>query len=155
MNYLKILNKNEKQEIIRKLKLQFGITDISGTFLKSGTERLFLFQGEYSHKKIKNIDNSRMGLERIGIYFAKFQNNEIRLSIEATHILKDQIKKNIFELNKEQVQQWMSGQELNIQTNKKTFLVMKHKEDFLGCGKASEHKISNFIPKSRRLKIKP
>ncbi len=34
------------------------------------------------------------------------------------------------------------------------FVVIKHKKDFLGTGKASENKISNFIPKNRRLREK-
>jgi len=31
---------------------------------------------------------------------------------------------------------------------------MKFKDDFLGTGKISESKISNFVPKGRRLKYK-
>ena len=31
---------------------------------------------------------------------------------------------------------------------------MKFKNDILGTGKISENKISNFVPKSRRLKFK-
>lgn len=34
------------------------------------------------------------------------------------------------------------------------FVVIKFKDDFLGCGKSSAEKITNFIPKSRRLKEK-
>ncbi len=34
------------------------------------------------------------------------------------------------------------------------FVVIKYKSDFLGTGKASENKISNFIPKNRRLREK-
>ncbi|MCH8325462.1 MAG: hypothetical protein IIB83_02685, partial [Bacteroidetes bacterium] len=67
---------------------------------------------------------------------------------------KNQIKKNIFELNKEQAELWMKGSELNISTGKKGFLIMKYKDNFLGSGKASAEKIGNFIPKSRRLKNK-
>jgi len=48
----------------------------------------------------------------------------------------------------------MSGNELNIKIGGKDFLVMKYKNNFLGTGKASENKITNFIPKSRRLKNK-
>jgi len=38
----------------------------------------------------------------------------------------------------------------------KGFVVIKNQktEDLLGCGKASENKITNFIPKSRRLKAR-
>ena len=46
----------------------------------------------------------------------------------------------------------MKGHELPIKTGKHGFLIMKHGEDFLGTGKASEEKIGNFIPKNRRLK---
>ncbi|MDE1848827.1 MAG: hypothetical protein KGH55_02240 [Nanoarchaeota archaeon] len=76
----------------------------------------------------------------------------IRLSIEGSQILKNQIKKNTFELDEKQAEEWMSGRELNIRPGTRAFLVMKYKNDFLGCGKASEEKISNFIPKMRRLK---
>ena len=46
----------------------------------------------------------------------------------------------------------MMGRELLIKTGKRGFLIMKYNDDFLGTGKASEEKIGNFIPKSRRLK---
>tara|TARA_Y100000034_G_scaffold45400_1_gene55842 strand:+ start:20607 stop:21065 length:459 start_codon:yes stop_codon:yes gene_type:complete len=151
MNQLKILNKNEKQEIINKLNRQFEIKNIPGIILRRGEEKLFLFSGNFNEKQIKNLERT-VPIERIGVYFAKIIKDEIRLSIEGTQILKNQINKNIFELNKEQIDLWMKGQELNIKTGEKGFLVMKYKNDFLGCGKASIEKITNFIPKSRRLK---
>jgi len=151
MNYLKIFNSNEKQEIINKLKKQFGIKDVKGIFVQRGVERLFLFQGDFTQKQIQELERT-IPIERVGVYFGKEINNDIRLSIEGVHILKNQITKNIFELNKEQAELWMKGNELEIQTGKRGFLVMKYNEDFLGCGKASELKIGNFIPKSRRLK---
>ncbi|MBT96979.1 MAG: hypothetical protein QF567_01275 [Candidatus Pacearchaeota archaeon] len=151
MNRLKILNKNEKQEILNRLNKQFGIKDIHGIIVKRGEEKLFLFSGDYNERQIENLEKI-VPIEGVGIYFAKIIKEEIRLSIEGTQILKNQIERNIFELNKEQVDLWMKGQELNIKTGKRGFLVMKYKKDFLGCGKASIEKITNFIPKSRRLK---
>ena len=153
MNQLKILNKNEKQEIVNKLKNQFGINEVSGMLIKVGEERIFLFRGNLNEKQIKKLEKT-VPIERIGVYFGKEQNNQIRISIECVNILKNQINKNIFELNEKQAEQWMKGQELNIQTGKKDFLIMKYKDNFLGCGKASAEKIGNYIPKSRRLKSK-
>ena len=150
---LKILNKNQKQEIVNKLKKQFGISEFKGILIKSGAEKLFLFQGDFTPRQIYYLERM-IPVERIGIYFGKIQNEKIRLSIEGVHVLKEQITKNIFELNKEQAEQWMMGQELQIKTGKKEFLIMKYENDFLGCGKASELKIGNYIPKSRRLKNK-
>ncbi len=154
MNQLKILNKNEKQETEKKLNNQFGIENISGIILRRGKEKLFLFSGSFNKQEIKNLEET-VPIERIGIYFAKIVNeNEIRLSIEGTQILKEQIKKNVFELNEKQAEEWMMGRELQIKTGKRGFLVMKYKDNFMGCGKASENKIGNFIPKNRRLKQK-
>lgn len=154
MSYqLKIFNSKEKEEIEKKLKESFGIEKIPGEIIKLGEERIFLFQGSLNENQIKEIKEIAF-IERMGIYFAKEEREEIRLSIEGTQILKKQINKGIFEMNEEQKDDWIKGRELNISTGKKQFLVMKYKEDFLGCGKASAEKITNFIPKTRRLREK-
>ena len=153
MTNLQILNKNQKQDIVNKLKKQFGISELKGLLIRHGIERIFLFQGSFIPRQIRKLERT-IPIERIGIYFGKIQNEKIRLSIEGVHVLKNQITKNIFELNQEQAEQWMKGNELEIQTGKKEFLIMKYKNDFLGCGKASELKIGNYVPKSRRLKNK-
>lgn len=155
MNSLKIFNNKEKQEIEKKLNNQFGIKEIPGKILMRGKEKLFLFSGSFTNEEIKKLEEIIV-IEKIGVYFAKIdeRTQDIRLSIEGSHIFKNQINKNIFEIPKELVEQWMKGQELNIKTGKKGFLIMKYKDDFLGSGKASEEKIGNFIPKVRRLKEK-
>jgi len=153
MPSIKFLNKKEKQEVLNKLNKQFGISELNGILIRQGAEKIFLYQGSFSEQEINKLE-STIPIERVGIYFAKIQNNQIRLSIEATQILQEQINKNIFELDDEQAEQWMMGQELDVQTGKNDFLVMKYKNDFLGCGKASEKKIGNYIPKNRRLKAR-
>jgi len=153
MNRLKILNIHEKKEIEENLIKRFGIKEIPGTLARRGAERLFIFQGSFDKKQIKELENAAF-VERLGIYFAKLFEGEIRLSIEGTQLLKSQIKKNVFELNKEQAEEWMMGRELLIKTELKGFIVMKYKDNYMGSGKASENKIGNFIPKNRRLKNK-
>ena len=148
-----ILSQHETQQILEKLQEQFGINEIPGILLRIGQERIFLYQGSLSEKEIKEIENT-IYIERLGVYFAKEQEDGIRLSIEGAQILKEQINKNIFEINDEQLDSWMKGNELNISLGKRCFVIMKYKDDFLGTGKASENKITNFIPKSRRLKNK-
>ena len=155
MNGIKILNQKEKAEIESQLKEQFGISKILGKIFMRGEERLFLFSGDFDESRIKSLEKVAF-MERVGIYFAKKEKDrkEIRLSIEGIQALQNEIIKNIFEIPDEMVEQWMSGRELNIKTGMKGFIVIKNKNDFLGCGKASEEKIGNFIPKNRRLKEK-
>ena len=148
---LKIFTSKEKEKLVEQLSKQFGIKKVDGMISMRGRERLFLFQGILNEKQIHEIE-STIPIERVGIYFGKDINGQIRLSIEGVHILKNQITKNIFELNEEQLDLWMKGNELNIKSGKNGFVIMKYQDNFLGTGKASEEKITNFIPKNRRLK---
>ena len=153
MHQIKILNQQEKNNIIGKLNEQFGVEQLQGILLMFGKEKLYLFSGSLSEKELEKLIEIT-NIEKTGFYFAKIdeRTGDIRLSIEATQLLQNQIKKNIFELDDRQVNDWMSGSELLIKTNLKGFVIIKHKKDFLGSGKASENKIGNFIPKERRLK---
>ena len=153
MNPLKILNEKEKNAVENKLHDQFGISEISEKIIMRGKEKMFLFSGSFNKSQIKKLERITL-IERIGFYFAKIdeRTKDIRLSIEGSQIMKSKITKNVFEINEDQTNEWMMGRELRIRTGKRGFLVLKHKNDFLGTGKASEEKIGNFIPKSRRLK---
>ncbi len=155
---LRVLNSKERKRILQNLQEQFGIEEVEGIILQKGKERIFLYQGSLSADEIIKIE-TLVPIERIGMYFGKivedrYSSDNVRMSIEGTQLLKDQIKKNIFELNEDQADKWMKGQDLEIKSGLKGFVVMKYKEEFLGCGKASEEKIGNFIPKNRRLRDK-
>ena len=151
MSYLKILNQKEKAEIEYKLHEQFGISSVPGMIVMRGQERLFLFSGNLSEEEINKLEKCTF-IERMGVYFAKIVDDSLRLSIEGSQILKEQIDKNIFELDEKQAEEWMKGHELPIKTGSHGFIIMKHEGDFLGTGKASNEKIGNFIPKNRRLR---
>ncbi|MDD5012313.1 MAG: hypothetical protein PHQ66_01550 [Candidatus Nanoarchaeia archaeon] len=179
---LKFFNKNEKEQFIKQLNEQFGIKDVPFSLAKLGRERIIVFSGDISEKEILGLDRFAR-IEGIGLYFAKIdeKTQDLRLSIEGVQLMKEQITKNIFELDEKQAEQWMMGQELLLEDIKKSreisrvqinsplggrvgstseieiekgFFIMKFKNDFLGTGKISAEKISNFIPKSRRLKYK-
>lgn len=153
MSPLKILNSSEKSEVEKKLSRQFGINGIPGDIVMHGKSKMFLFSGTFKKNEIKLLGKA-VFIERMGVYFGKEdeRTGDIRLSIEGSQIFKSQINKNVFEINDDQTQEWMKGNELRIKTGKRGFLILKNKGDFLGTGKASEEKIGNFIPKSRRLK---
>lgn len=152
---LKFFNKQEKEKLLKKLNEQFEIKELPWEIAHLGKERIVIFSGEISEKEIFNLDEF-IRIEGLGLYFAKIdeKTGDIRLSIEGSQLLKEQITKNIFELTKEQAEQWMMGQDLNVSLKERGFFIMKYKDDFLGTGKISAEKIGNFIPKSRRLKYK-
>jgi len=152
---IKFFNKFEREKFLKKLNEQFGIDNFDKNVKigKLGKERIILFSGEISEEEIQEIgEYSR--IEGIGMYFAKEQEDGIRLSIEGTEFIKDKVTKNIFEMNEKQAEQWMYGYEIQDNIKERGFFIMKFKEDFLGTGKASENRITNFVPKARRLKFK-
>ena len=149
---IKFFNEHERERIIRVLNQQFGIKDVPFTLARLGKERIIAFSGDISNREILNIDEVAH-IEGIGLYFAKEEMDGIRLSIEGSQLMKEQITKNIFNLDSKQAEQWMLGQEINIDnTDKRGFFVMKFNNDFLGTGKISNNRITNFVPKPRRLK---
>lgn len=152
-NALTILSEKEKTRITQKLSSQFGITEIPGILIKKGKEKIFLYTGNLDKEELLKLDKITF-IEKAGTYLAKEEGKNIRLSIEGSQILKDQIIKNIVELTEEESQTWMMGHEVEIKSGLKGLVAMKYEEDMLGTGKASEEKITNFIPKSRRLKDK-
>src|SRR3990167_7173514 len=117
MNQLKILNSKEKKEIEKKLDEQFGVNNVHGILAMRGKERIFFYSGSFNEEDIREIEKIAF-IERIGVYFGKVEEkiDEIRLSIEGSQILGNQIKKNIFEIPDDEIENWMKGRELNIKT---------------------------------------
>ncbi|MDP3966483.1 MAG: hypothetical protein Q8Q04_03050 [archaeon] len=148
---LKIIEGKEKKEIFDKLNLQFGIKKIPGKIFMRGKEKIFLFQGSFDEEKIRELEKISF-IERVGVYLGKIEEYGIRLSIEGAQILKNEITKNVIILDEEEMKTWMMGHEVIKKTGITGFVILKYKEDMLGTGKASIDKITNFIPKSRRLK---
>lgn len=150
---IQILKGKELELFEEKLKEQFGIKKIEGTIMKKGEEKVFLFSGNITEENFRLLEEN-VFIERVGTYIAKIEEYGIRLSIEGSQILKDQITENIIDLDEEEMNTWMHGEEVLKETENTGYVIIRYKEDMLGTGKASKQKITNFIPKSRRLKHK-
>jgi len=147
------IKSREKKRITQYLQNQFGITDLPYLLIESGKERIRAFSGHLSKEEILQL-NKLTNIELIGIYFIKKESQkEMRLTLDATHLLKDQITKNIIELTELQMSDWLRGHDLNVQHKNGSFII-KYPPYFLGYGKSIKNKILNFIPKNRRLKNK-
>jgi len=101
-----------KQQILKQLDEQFGIKEIPKDIIliKFGEEKIFAFSGDL--QILKKIEKLNINIAGVGNYVATEERGQIRLSIEGTHLFKNQISKNIFELNKEQKDLWMHGSEI-------------------------------------------
>ena len=132
------------------LNNQFGITDLPYLFLQFGKEKIRVYSGNLAKEDLANLDKNAR-IENMGLYLAKVQPDGIRLTIDGVQLVKDQITKNIMEINDDQADQWLKGNDLDIKAEP-AFKILKNNNEFLGCGKSTGDKITNFVPKERRVK---
>lgn len=141
---MQILNKKQIKRLLNTLKSQFGASpDLDYIFLKSPKDKIFIVSKDLAKLKI-NFKK----LNSIGLYFAKIERDGIRLSIEGSQIIGKKADKNILELK--DPTSWLQGKDIS-NKNLKGYILIKHKNDFLGTGKAVDNKIMNFVPKIRRI----
>ena len=122
---MQIINKNQ---ILKQLNEQFGIKEIPENIIliKLGEEKIFAFSGDL--KTLWKLEKLNINIAGVGNYVATEERGQIRLSIEGTHLFKNQITKNILELNQEQKNLWMHGSEILLDDNKNRFAENKFSE---------------------------
>ena len=151
-----ILNSKERKKIFEKLEEQFGCDT---EFLK---QFVFLFKEHDGRVHICNravaeeLANAGLRVDSAGLYIATLlENGELRLSIEGSQVVGPHAKTNVLEITAKEFQQWIRGHAIEKETDLKGFLIVKHGEDFCGCGKPVRDEktgtisIHNYIPKTR------
>lgn len=120
--------------------------DKSSVFLLNNKNKLYI-----ADKDIGSIDTSRLRVDNVGLYVATVDDKGIRLSIEGSQILGPSAKKNVIDIDAQELREWFRGNDLEKQAETKGFVILKHKNDFVGCGRSTEKGILNFVPKTRRI----
>ena len=104
-------------------------------------------------KDISKIDISRLRLNSVGMYFCEMDKHGLRLSIEGSQIVGSKAVRNVVELNDEEAKKWFTGSDIEKECRDSNgFVILKHKNDFIGNGKYSNGRILNYFPKTRRIK---
>lgn len=164
---LNILNSKEIKEITKLIESQWGVKlNLDYTFLKhSKTQEIFdskkgkNFSGNQEcrifivNKDIKNIEFEALRISSVGMYFCEVDRKGIRLSIEGSQLIGPKAVKNIAEISEEQAKQWFRGEDLKINGSYSGFVILKHKNDFLGNGKFRDGVVLNYVTKSRRSNV--
>jgi len=147
MQNLKILNKKETKRILAMLEKQWGFKEeMDYAFLETEKNKIYI-----ANKEVFDLDLSKVKINSIGMYFAEAV-SDIRLSIEGSQIVGPKADKNVVELDENELKHWMAGEDIDKDTGCTGFVIIRHKDDFFGTGKATaEGKILNFVPKVRRM----
>src|SRR3989338_945523 len=147
MEHLKILNSKEKKSILKQLESQYqSQLELPYVFLMNTEQKIFLMSQDVAKIKLEDLR-----VNSLGVYFGKQEKDGIRLSIEGSQLVGPYAKKNILEVQEEAMMQWFKGAELPSFENIPGYVILKHGVDFLGCGKAKDGKILNYVDKGRRI----
>ncbi|MCX8194123.1 MAG: hypothetical protein N3G19_02050 [Candidatus Pacearchaeota archaeon] len=148
---IEILKRNKKKEIEELLEKNFNIKiSVPYYLIRQSKDKIRIFTGNLSSNDII-ILSKLLSVETIGLYFAFSKEQEFRLSFDAS-ILYGKNSKKIIELNNEEAKSWLKGENIENKTGKKGYFLIKYNDNILGCGKATQEKILNFVPKERRVK---
>ena len=147
---LQFLKSKEKRNLIKELEEQYGITELPYLLLETGKQKIRGFSGHLSKEEIVQLTRLT-NVEIIGAYLINKKDQDARISFDAIQLFKEQITKNIIEINNQQLQLWLRGYDLEI-VAPRGIIVLKHCEDIVGIGKSNTEKIFNYVPKERKLK---
>ena len=153
------LTKEEKKKVDEQLA-EFGIENIPFMLLKFGRDRIRAYSGSLDRDEMIRFSEN-VYLELIGLYFAKFDGDEVRVSLDVLHLMKEQISKRIIELNEEQKDKYFEGKDADLTPEQKEevgkmgegkgYYILRHKGDILGMAKIINGIIiKNYLPKERR-----
>src|SRR3989344_4277157 len=109
---IQFLDKPKKEKFIEKIS-NLGVKKIPYLLLRTGKEKIRAYSGSFAGNDISKI-GSLLNVEIIGLYIGKEFEQDARLSVDALHLLKDQIKENIIEITAEQKQAWFHGHDLEL-----------------------------------------
>ncbi|MEK6835282.1 MAG: hypothetical protein AABX61_03405 [Nanoarchaeota archaeon] len=150
MENLKILNKKESERILDKINEQFGIKNIESNYiiLQKKDGKIFLINNSFG-----KIEYNTLRINELGLYVARFD-KEIRLTIEGSQIFGKHATKNVYEVNENDANSWMEGDDIECNKEFKGFVIIKYKDNYLGSGKCKNNKLLNYIPQERRIRQK-
>jgi len=147
---MEILNNRDARKILVKIEEQWDC--------KLG-ELLQQYSLVVTEKKKVYIINREMhtlsfsiNSNAVGLYIANIRDKEIRLTIEGSQLIGPKADKNVVEISEEEAKKWIRGNDLEKEGEYSGYVIVKNVlGDYMGCGHYKEGKITNFVPKTRRI----
>lgn len=144
--HLRIFTAKEKREVLREINEHFS-SDFSTecVMLENNKNRIFLL-----NRDLEKVDEKKLRINNLGLYFCTREKDGFRLSIEGSQLVNP--KKNFYETSNEEAKKWIAGENITVKDELNGYVIVKYKDDAIGCGKFKSGEIINAVPKDRRIK---
>lgn len=146
----RILNGRERKELIERLSERYGYTGSFDFLVFRNTDGKHYM----ANRAMEEYLDQGLYLERVGVYMGQDQHGEFRFTIEGSQLIGPHATKGIVHLTSAQRDQWMLGNDVIMdhpgQENlQQIFYLVRCGDDWLGCGKAKNGALLNYVPKER------
>ena len=149
MQKLKILNRKEIKKIQEKLKEQFNCSlENDYAYLINQKNKVFII-----NKDISKINLDNLKIDKMGLYFAEYSKNHVRLSKEGAQLLirNHPEASNLVTIDKSELKEYFKGQELKKDLGKDNRpVILKYNKEIIGYAQYEDKIILNYLPKIHR-----
>lgn len=145
-----ILNSGEKKKIIEDLNAKFGITELPWLLVMAGKGKVRAFSGSMTRDEIAKLSYD-IRIELPGLYILREESDGYRISHDGLFVFKNLATKNIVDISDKQADEWLRGENIEIDLEDK-WVLLRNKGELIGCGKVKDKKVINYVPRERRVK---
>ncbi|MDD5181765.1 MAG: hypothetical protein PHC66_01180 [Candidatus Nanoarchaeia archaeon] len=149
---MRILNRREVEVFEAKIENIYGAKESLREFtvLLSGKEDKIWI----ANKELYQIPLEKLRVNSVGLYFGRIDGGKLRLSVEGAGIIGLKAEKNVVELDEAHLWDFLRGFDIELKEKvpeTKEYVLVKHKNDFLGIAKLEGNTLKNALPKSRKI----
>ena len=113
MTHPNFIRSSQKKEILAELEENYGIEKLNYLLIEAGKKKIRGFSGSLTKEEIALL-TTLTKIEVIGIYLASKKDEVIRLNFDVAALFQNQITKNIIQINKNRVDLWRRGYDLDV-----------------------------------------
>ena len=144
-----VLNSRQVKDVLSLMIRQFcSALEGDYAFLEDNERHVYIIG-----KEVSALDLSKFRINSVGLYIAERMDDGLRLSIEGSQLVGPNATRNVLELSEQQMMSWLKGSSIPVDTDLKGFVILRHEQSYLGCGKIKNNEVLSFVSKARRLNI--
>ena len=150
---MKFLTSKEKKELLNKIIAIYECNNFienAVVALSGKEEKIWLMSRE-----VAEFDYGNLRLNSAGIYFGRFDNEKLRMSIEGAQIVGKSAKKNLAIISQEDAQNFIRGQDLlaekEISCEEGQNVIVLSESTILGVSKYKSGSLLSVLPKNRKI----
>ncbi|MDW8041766.1 MAG: hypothetical protein RMJ75_03050 [Nitrososphaerota archaeon] len=150
---MEVMNRSQRKRVEEALREEFGVE-------RGLEEFVVLYSSEgkvrVTTPEVLEVAREIGRFESVGLYVLKITKFGVYLSLEGSQLLRESIRRNVVEVDREQLEVWMKGEPMPLNSMRGAvegeYAVVRWGDVYAGSGKVSKDgRLHPQIPKSRRL----